>query len=131
MGKNAYITAPFYCDYGYNITLGENFYANHGLVILDCAEVTFGKNVLVGPGCCIAPAAHPIDAEERNSGLEFAKPIKIGDNVWIGANVSVMPGVSIGDNAVIGAGSVVTRDIPPDTVAFGSPCRAVRKIRQK
>ncbi len=127
-GKDAWIEQSFWCDYGFNIELGDNFYANHNLVILDCAKVVFGKNCLVGPNCGFYTAGHPIDPEQRNKGLEFAKPIYVGDNVWIGGNVSVMPGVSIGSNSVIGAGSVVTRDIPENVTAAGNPCRVLRKI---
>lgn len=111
-GENFYITAPFWCDYGYNIELGENFYANHNLVILDCAKVKFGDNVFVAPDCGFHTAGHPIDFERRNAGFEYAYPITVGDNVWIGAGVQVMPGVTIGSNVVIGGGSVVVKDIP-------------------
>ena len=103
-GENFYITAPFWCDYGYNIELGENFYANHNLVILDCAKVKFGDNVFVAPDCGFHTAGHPIDFERRNAGFEYAYPITVGDNVWIGAGVQVMPGVTIGSNVVIGGG---------------------------
>ena len=106
-GENFYITAPFWCDYGYNIELGENFYANHNLVILDCAKVKFGDNVFVAPDCGFHTAGHPIDFERRNAGFEYAYPITVGDNVWIGAGVQVMPGVTIGSNVVIGGGSAV------------------------
>ncbi len=127
--KNQFcIEQPFYCDYGYNIEIGENFYANHGLIILDPAKVTFGDNVFVGPSCGFYTAIHPIDFNERNSGYELAKPIIVGDNVWFGGGVIVLPGVSIGDNAVIGAGSVVSRDIPSNVVAVGNPCRVLRQI---
>ncbi|MDE7410584.1 MAG: sugar O-acetyltransferase [Paramuribaculum sp.] len=125
---NLLIEQPFYCDYGYNITVGENFYANFNLVILDEAEVKFGDNVFIAPNCGFYTAGHPLDADERNRGLEYAKPITVGDNVWIGAGVSVLPGVTIGNNCVIGAGSVVTRDIPSDSVAVGNPCRIIKKI---
>ena len=106
-----YIEQPFICDYGYNIEIGKNFYANHNLVILDGNKVKFGDNVFVAPNCAFYTAGHPLDYKERNKGLEYAKPIKVGNNVWIGGNVTVLPGVSIGDNVVIGAGSVVTKDI--------------------
>lgn len=122
------IFSPFYCDYGRNIEIGENFFANHNLVILDGAKVTIGDNVFVGPNCCFSTAGHPIDKEQRNEGLEFAYPITIGDNVWIGANVVMLPNVKIGNNSVIGAGSVVTHDIPPDVIAVGNPCKVSRKI---
>ena len=106
-GDNFTIEPVFYCDYGYNIEIGENFYSNHNLVILDGAKVTFGDNVFIAPGCGFYTAGHPLDAERRNKGLEFAKPINVGNNVWIGGNVVVLPGVTIGDNCVIGAGSIV------------------------
>lgn len=122
------IEQPFYCDYGYNISVGKNFYANFNLVILDEAPVTFGENVFIAPNCGFYTAGHPIDAEERNKGLEYALPITVGDNVWIGAGVSVLPGVTIGNNCVIGAGSVVVKDIPAGSLAVGNPCRVIRTI---
>ncbi|MBD5155979.1 MAG: sugar O-acetyltransferase [Oscillibacter sp.] len=124
------ITAPFWCDYGYNISIGENFYSNHNCLILDGAKVTFGDNVFVAPNCCFSTAGHPLDTEQRNQGLEIALPITVGDNVWFGANVAVLPGVTIGSNTVIGAGSVVNRDIPDGVVAVGNPCRVLRKITE-
>jgi maltose O-acetyltransferase len=125
---DAYLEPPFYCDYGYNIQLGANVYANHNLVVLDCAPVIIGDNVFIAPNVVISTAAHPIDAQVRSSGLEFAKPIRIGNNVWIGATVTILPGVEIGDNVTIGAGSVVTRSIPPNSVAVGNPCRVLRSL---
>lgn len=122
------VEQPFYCDYGYNIHLGENFYSNVNMVILDGAPVTFGDNVFVAPNCGFYTAGHPLDPVERNRGLEYARPITIGNNVWIGAGVSVLPGVTIGDNCVIGAGSVVNRDIPAWSLAAGNPCRVIRVI---
>lgn len=122
------IEQPFYCDYGYNIRVGRNFYANFNMVILDEAPVTFGDNVFIAPNCGFYTAGHPIDAARRNRGLEYARPITVGDNVWIGAQVCVLPGVTIGSNCVIGAGSVVTRDIPANTVAAGNPCRVIKQI---
>lgn len=122
------IEQPFYCDYGYNITVGKNFYANFNLVILDEAQVTFGDNVFIAPNCSFYTAGHPIDPTERNKGLEYALPISVGDNVWIGGNVCVLPGVKIGDNCVIGAGSVVVKDIPSNSVAVGNPCKVIKTI---
>lgn len=122
------IEQPFYCDYGYNIIVGKNFYANFNLVILDEAPVTFGDNVFIAPNCAFYTAGHPLSPEERNKGLEYAHPITVGNNVWIGGNVSVLPGVTIGDNCVIGAGSVVVRDIPANSVAVGNPCKVVKTI---
>lgn len=130
-GENFILTAPFWCDYGYNIELGENFYANHNLVILDGAKVTFGDNVFIGPDCGFHTAGHPIDFERRNRGLEYAYSITVGDNVWIGAGVQVMPGVTIGSNVVIGGGSVVVKDIPGNCVAVGNPCKAIRAITEE
>ena len=130
-GEEFRVTAPFWCDYGFNIELGENFYVNHSCVILDCAKVTFGDNVFVGPDCGFYTAGHPIDAKQRNQGLEYARPIHVGDNVWIGGGVRVLPGVSIGEGAVIGSGSVVTKDIPPRVIAAGNPCRVIREIKEE
>ena len=129
-GENFILTAPFWCDYGYNIELGENFYANHNLVILDGAKVTFGDNVFIGPDCGFHTAGHPIDFERRNRGLEYAYSITVGNNVWIGAGVQVMPGVTIGSNVVIGGGSVVVKDIPSNCVAVGNPCHVLRPITE-
>lgn len=125
---NLLIEQPFHCDYGYNIHVGHNFYANHNLVILDEAPVTFGDNVFIAPNCGFYTAGHPLDAGERRKGLEYAKPIKVGNDVWIGGNVVVLPGVTIGDNCVIGAGSVVTRDVPSGSVAVGNPCRVIKTL---
>lgn len=120
-----YIEQPFLCDYGYNIEIGQNFYANHNLVILDCNKVKFGDNVFVGPNCSFYTAEYPLDVKIRNEGLESAKPIEIGNNVWIGGSIVVLPGIKIGDNTVIGAGSVVTKDIPSNVVAVCNPCRVL------
>ena len=129
-GEEFLIESPFYCDYGFNITIGENFYSNHNLVILDGAEVIFGDNVFIGPNVGIYTAGHPIDVELRNKGIEYAKTIKIGNNVWIGGNVCIMPGVTIGDNVTIGGGTVVTKDIPSNVTAFGNPCK-VYKVNEE
>lgn len=125
------IEQPFYCDYGYNIEFGENFYTNFNCTILDGAKVTFGDNVFIAPNCGFYTAGHPLDVEQRNQGLEYAYPITVGNNVWFGAQVAVMPGVTIGDNTVIGAGSVVTKDIPSGVVAAGNPCRVIREITEE
>lgn len=126
--KNFYIEPPFRCDYGYNIHFGEWAYANYNLVILDCAEVFIGKDVLIGPNVSLFTAGHPVDVELRNEGYEYAFPIKICDNVWIGGGTIVNPGVTIGENSIIGSGSVVTKDIPSNVIAFGNPCKVIREI---
>lgn len=128
---NPVITAPFYCDYGFNITIGENFYTNHNVTILDGAKVTFGDNVFIAPNCVFSTAGHAIDSEQRAKGLEIARPITVGNNVWIGANVSVLPGVTIGSSSIIGAGSVVNKDIPEGVIAAGNPCKVIRKITEE
>lgn len=127
---NPVITAPFYCDYGVNISIGENFYTNHNVTILDGARVTFGDNVFIAPDCVFSTAGHAIDSEQRNQGLEIALSITVGNSVWIGANVVVLPGVTIGSNTIIGAGSVVNRDIPDGVIAVGNPCRVIRRITE-
>ena len=126
-GNNFIIEQNFFCDYGYNIKIGENFYSNHNLVILDPAEVTFGDNVFVGPNCGFYTAAHPVNTEERISGLEYAKPIKVGNNVWFGGNVAVLPGVKIGNNVIVGAGAVVTKDIPDNCTVAGVPAKIIKQ----
>lgn len=130
IGENCYIKSPFYCDYGANIEIGKNFYANYNTTILDCAKVQIGDNIFFGPNVSLFTVGHPIDAEIRNSGVEFALPISIGNNVWIGGNTVINPNVCIGDNTVIGAGSVVTKDIPSGVVAFGNPCKVHREINE-
>ncbi|MBE6737308.1 MAG: sugar O-acetyltransferase [Ruminococcus sp.] len=126
-GEKFYIEPPFRCDYGCNIELGENFYSNYNLIILDCTRVVFGDNVLVAPNVTIAAAGHPIHPDSRKK-YEYGMPVRVGNNVWLGANVVICPGVTIGDGSVIGAGSVVTKDIPENVVAFGNPCKVYRKI---
>ena len=130
MKENPVITAPFYCDYGFNISIGENFYTNHNVMILDGAKVTFGDNVFIAPNCVFSTAGHAIDSEQRGKGLEIARPIMVGDNVWIGTNVSVLPGVTIGSNTIIGAGSVVNKNIPEGVIAAGNPCKVIREITE-
>lgn len=128
VGKNPWIESPFNCDYGYNITVGDNFYTNTNCTILDCAKVTIGDNVLIGPNVSFYTPNHAVDAEERKVGYERSLPITIGNNVWISGSVSIVPGVTIGDNSIIGAGSVVTKSIPANVVAAGVPCRVIRPI---
>ena len=130
-GQRFKILSPFWCDYGFNIEVGENFFANFNLVILDEARVTFGDNVFIAPNCAFYTAGHPLDVAQRNAGLEYSLPIRVGNNVWIGGNVCVMPGVTIGDNTVIGAGSVVVHDIPAGVLAAGNPCRVIRQLDAK
>ena len=127
-GENVHIEAPFYCDYGYNIEVGENFFANYNLTVLDVGKVRIGKNAQIAPNVSIYTAGHPIHPDSRNSGYEYGIEVTIGDNVWIGGNVCIMTGVTVGDNVVIGAGSVVTKDIPDSVIAVGNPCRVVRAI---
>lgn len=130
-GKNAYIEPPFHCDYGWNIEVGDNFYANYNLTVLDVGKVTAGDNVQIAPNVSLYTAGHPLHPDSRNSGYEYGIPITIGDNVWIGGNVVVLPGVTIGSNSVIGAGSVVSKDIPAWSLAVGNPCRVVRQITEE
>ena len=129
--EDAVILSPFYTDYGYNCIIGEKTFINHNAYLMDGAEIKIGDNCFIGPNCGMYTAAHPIFFEERNKGLEKALPINIGDNVWIGGDVTILPGASIGNNSVIGAKSLVTKDIPANVVAFGNPCRVIRKISEK
>ncbi|MGI4742130.1 MAG: sugar O-acetyltransferase [Janthinobacterium lividum] len=129
-GKELGLNSPFYCDYGTNITVGDQVFLNFNCTILDVAAVTIGSRTLLGPGVQIFTATHPLDYQERASGLESAKPIVIGEDVWIGGGAVICPGVTIGARTVIGAGSVVTKDIPADTLAAGNPCRVIRVLRQ-
>jgi len=124
----AEITPPFFCDYGYNIELGQRAYFNFNCVILDVARVTIGSNTLFGPGVHIYAATHPMSAAERRGGLELGSPVTIGDDVWVGGGSIICPGVTIGHGTVIGAGSVVTKDIPAGVFAAGNPCRVIRSL---
>ena len=128
-GQQILIEQNFWCDYGYNIFVGENFYMNHNCIILDAGRVEFGNNIFIAPNCAFYTAGHPIEPEIRNRGLEYAKPIKVGNNVWIGGNITVLPGVTIGDNVTIGVGSVVVKDIPSNIVAVGNPCKVIKEIK--
>lgn len=128
IGDNFCIEQPFRCDYGYNIHIGDNFYSNYNLIILDEADVIIGDNVFIAPDCGIYTAGHPVDYVLRNEGLEYAKSVKIGDNVWIGGGVKILPGATIGSNVVIGAGSVVTGEIPSNVIAVGVPCKPIKEI---
>jgi len=128
VGNHFFIEPPFRCDYGYNILIGDDFYTNYNCTILDCAKVTIGDHVLFGPNVSLFTAGHPLHFEPRNAGFEYALPITIGNNVWIGGGVIVNPGISIGDQVVIGSGSVVTKDIPPNSMAVGNPCKVIREI---
>ena len=125
------ILSPFMVDYGYNIEIGEGSFFNHNVYLMDCAKITIGKKCFVGPNCGFYTAIHPLAAEPRNEGLEKAKPITIADDVWIGGDVTILPGVKIGKGSVIGAKSLVDKDIPAGVLAFGNPCRVVKPILDK
>lgn len=127
-GENIWIEPTFHCDYGRNIFIGENFYANYDCIIIDVCPVTIGNHVFFGPRVCVYTATHPIDAEVRATGLEYGKPVTIGNDVWLGGNTIINPGITIGSNVVIGSGSVVTKDIPSGVIAAGNPCRVLRPI---
>ena len=129
-GPNVYIEAPFRCDYGANIEIGDYFYANYNCIMLDVAKITIGSHVMFGPNVTLCTAGHPLHPVSRNSGYEYGIGISLGDNVWIGSNVVVNPGVHIGDNAVIGSGSVVTKDVPANMIAVGNPCHSLREITE-
>ena len=128
VGKNLWIEPPFFCDYGANITVGDNVYFNFNCVVLDVASVTIGSHVFCGPNVQIYTATHPLDFQMRRDGLESGSPIAIGDDVWIGGGSIICPGVSIGARSVIGAGSVVTKNVPSGVLAFGNPCRVAREL---
>ena len=122
------ILSPFIVDYGYNVFMGAGTFLNHNVYLMDCAKITFGKKCFVGPNCGFYTAIHPLDVEKRNAGFEMAKPITLGDNIWVGGDVTILPGVTIGSGSVIGAKSLVTKDIPANVMAFGNPARVVKKI---
>lgn len=132
LGKShkAFINPPFYCDYGFHIEVGENFFANYNCTIIDVAKVKIGDNCQLAPTVSIYTAGHPVHPDSRNSLYEYGIGVTIGDNVWIGGNTVILPGVHIGSNTVIGAGSVVTKDIPDWVIAAGNPCRVIRKITE-
>ncbi len=129
--EDAFINPPFYCDYGSHIEVGKNFFANYNCTIIDVAKVKIGDNCQMAPNVAIYTAGHPLHPVARNSMYEYGISVTIGDNVWIGGNTVIMPGVHIGSNTVIGAGSVVTRDIPDWSVAVGNPCRVIKKITEE
>ena len=133
LGKSegAFINPPFYCDYGFNIEVGKNFYANYNCTILDVGKVTIGDNCMFAPNVAIYTAGHPIHPDSRNSMYEYGIPVSIGDNCWLGGNTIVCPGVKIGNNVVIGEGSVVTKDISDWSIAAGNPCRVIRTITEE
>lgn len=131
VGKNCWIESPFNCDFGYNITVGDNFYTNTNCCILDCAKVTIGNNVWIGPNVGIYTPNHAFDSKERSDGYEKSLPIVIGDNVWIGGGVNIIGGVRIGENSIIGSGSVVTKDIPAGVIVAGNPAKIIREITEK
>lgn len=132
LGKSegAFINPPFYCDYGFHIEVGKNFFANYNCTILDVATVKIGDNCQMAPNVAIYTAGHPVHPVSRNSAYEYGIPVEIGDNVWIGGNTVILPGVHIGSNSIIGAGSVVTKDIPEWSIAAGNPCKVIRKITE-
>lgn len=131
VGKSVWIEPDFRCEFGKNITIEDDVYINFGCVILDCAEVTIGKNTLLGPNIGIYAVNHVTDSEERINGGCYGKPVHIGKNVWLGGDVKILAGVSIGDNTIIGAGSIVTKDIPSNVIAVGNPCKVIRQITEK
>ena len=130
-GEHVHINPPFHCDYGTNIEVGENFFANYNFIVLDVGRVRIGKNAQIAPSVSIYTAGHPVHPDSRNSGYEYGIDVTIGDNVWLGGGAIINPGVTIGNNVVIGAGSVVTRDITDNVIAVGNPCRVVRAITEE
>ncbi|MDO4329510.1 MAG: sugar O-acetyltransferase [Lachnospiraceae bacterium] len=129
--EGAFVNPPFYCDYGSHIQVGKNFFANYNCTIIDVAKVTIGDNCMLAPNVAIYTAGHPVHPTARNSMYEYGISVSIGDNVWVGGNTVILPGVHIGSNTVIGAGSVVTKDIPDWVIAGGNPCKVIRKITEE
>lgn len=129
--SDAILESPFHCDYGYNLTVGKNFYTNHGCTILDCHRITFGDNCLLAPHVVISAATHPLEADARATGEELSAPVTLGNNCWIGANATILPGVTLGDGVVVGAGAVVRNNFPSNVVVAGVPAKIIRHIQQK
>lgn len=129
-GNNFYVNPPLQVDYGKHVEIGDNFYANMDCIFLDVNKITIGNNVLVGPRVCFFTAGHPIDAEVRQTGLEFGSPIRIKDNVWIGGNATILPGVTIEEKAIVAGGAVVTKDVPQNTIVGGNPAKVIREITE-
>ncbi len=130
-GENCVVEQPFFCTYGYNTTVGDNFFLNVNGKLMDSGKITIGNNVFIAPNVSIITEEHAMDVKQRAEGLEYTHPVTIGDNVWICTGAIILPGVTIGSNSVIGAGSVVTKDIPPDSLAVGNPCKVIRKLSQE
>ena len=132
IGDKCYLETPFYASWGgKNVSIGEHFYSNYNLMLVDDGEIIIGDNVMIAPNVILCSATHPVSPNLREKGVQYNLPVKIGNRVWIGANSVVMPGVTIGDNSIIGAGSVVTKDIPPNVIAFGNPCKVHREITEE
>jgi len=127
-GENCVVEQPLFCTYGYNTTVGDNFFLNVNCKLMDSGKITIGSNVFIAPNVCIITEEHAMDVKQRLAGLEYTHPVTIGDNVWICAGAIVLPGVNIGANSIIGAGSVVTKDIPPNSLAVGNPCKVLRSV---
>lgn len=128
MGKDAWIESPFFCDYGYNIEVGDNFYANTNFTALDCGKIKIGNNVMIGPNVSILTPVHPTNAKERATLKEYSKNVKIEDDVWIAGNVTIIGGVNIGKGSIVAAGSVVVKDVPPNVMVAGNPCKVIKEI---
>ncbi|MGI5895149.1 MAG: sugar O-acetyltransferase [Candidatus Merdivicinus sp.] len=129
-GKNCVVEQPLFCTYGYNTSVGDNFFLNVNCKLMDSGKITIGDNVFIAPNVCLVTEEHAKDVKQRLAGLEYAYPIHIGNNVWICTGAIVLPGVTIGDNSIIGAGSVVTKDIPPNSLAVGNPCKVIRSLEE-